>query len=188
MKHLRRLRFTGEQMQEKQPTPTPTASPFLNHEAPRYVDGVKLTPAAERYYQHLKQDIVAGLLRPGDQVLTPNQLAAAHNIEANDVLNAYNLLVKQGFLFVKRGRGRFVAEVTQQARNRRGYNYHRAIASITAWIEAHPEATELPALTLTSTALGYNSWYAYRALVKQGVITKQGKRRWLITARMGGGK
>lgn len=59
---------------------------------------------------HVKYQITAGLLRPGDQFPPLRDLAAGLGIHLNTVVRAMNELADEGFLYSHPGKGVFVAD------------------------------------------------------------------------------
>ncbi|QFT88641.1 HTH-type transcriptional repressor YvoA [Bacillus sp. THAF10] len=65
------------------------------------------------YYQlesHLKEQIKAGLLLPGDTIPSEREFAEKYEISRMTVRQAINSLVNEGLLYRKKGSGTFVAE------------------------------------------------------------------------------
>jgi len=58
----------------------------------------------------IRDDIVAGTLRPGEQVMSTNQYATFHRINPATAGKAFQQLVEEGVLVKRRGLGMFVAE------------------------------------------------------------------------------
>jgi len=60
--------------------------------------------------EQIREQIAAGLLRPGQQVPSVRQLAADLAVNQNTVLKVYNELVREGVLTMERGSGTFVCD------------------------------------------------------------------------------
>ncbi len=66
------------------------------------------TPIAEQVRDQIRALIAEGTLRPGSQLPTVRQLAAALRINFNTVARAYRMLAAEGLISVQHGRGTFV--------------------------------------------------------------------------------
>lgn len=65
------------------------------------------------YYQlteHLRERIAAGEWRPGDQIPTIRELCQQYSVSRMTVIQALNLLAREGLLVRRQGKGVFVAE------------------------------------------------------------------------------
>jgi GntR family transcriptional regulator len=60
--------------------------------------------------EQIREQIAAGLLKPGQQVPSVRQLAADLAVNQNTVLKVYNELVREGVLTMERGNGTFVCD------------------------------------------------------------------------------
>ena len=70
--------------------------------------------------EQIREQIAAGLLKPGQQVPSVRQLAADLAVKQNTVLKVYNELVREGVLTMERGSGTFVSDHTaRQIEDRR---------------------------------------------------------------------
>jgi GntR family transcriptional regulator len=58
----------------------------------------------------VKELVVAGVLKPGDQLPTVRELAAELRINFNTVARAYRLLHEEGVISTQQGRGTYVLE------------------------------------------------------------------------------
>jgi len=77
---------------------------------------------------HIKYQILAGLLRPGDQLPPLRDLAAGLGIHLNTVVRAVDDLVEEGYLYTHQGRGVFVADEFP------GQGYGAALRSLLAGV------------------------------------------------------
>jgi GntR family transcriptional regulator len=66
------------------------------------------SPIYQQIAQKVRDDVVAGALRPGEQVMSTNQYAAFHRINPATVGKAFQQLVDEGVLEKRRGIGMFV--------------------------------------------------------------------------------
>jgi GntR family transcriptional regulator len=60
--------------------------------------------------EQIREQIAAGLLKPGQQVPSVRQLAADLAINQNTILKVYNELVREGVLTMERGSGTYVSD------------------------------------------------------------------------------
>ena len=60
--------------------------------------------------EQIREQIAAGLLKPGQQVSSVRQLAADLAVNQNTILKVYNELVREGVLTMERGSGTFVCD------------------------------------------------------------------------------
>lgn len=78
----------------------------MNHRAV-LVDGDQ--PIYRQIAAQLRADIVGGVLRSEDQVMSTNQYAAFHRINPATVARGFQELVDEGLLYKRRGVGMFVS-------------------------------------------------------------------------------
>ena len=74
------------------------------------IDLRDIRPIYEQIIDHIKEQVIKGILRPGDQVPSVRQLAGMLTVNANTVAKAYQELERQKIIETIRGRGTFVAE------------------------------------------------------------------------------
>jgi len=79
-----------------------TESPILR------VDLESPVPVYEQLSNGIRSELVAGRLRPGEQLPTVRQLAVDLGVHHNTVAEAYRLLAREGWLDLRRGRGALV--------------------------------------------------------------------------------
>jgi GntR family transcriptional regulator len=60
--------------------------------------------------EQIREQIAAGLLKPGQQVPSVRQLAADLAVNQNTILKVYNELVREGVLTMERGSGTYVSD------------------------------------------------------------------------------
>ncbi len=87
------------------------------------VNGIDLedpTPLYEQIIRDLKNRIARGELRPGDQLETQKELAERYGVSLITIKNAQTILVNDGVLFARVGKGTYVAE--PHARRAEGSN------------------------------------------------------------------
>lgn len=68
------------------------------------------TPIYEQIVAQIRQMVVEGILKPGDQLPTVRQLAADLRINFNTVARAYRLLDEAGLISTQHGRGTYIWE------------------------------------------------------------------------------
>lgn len=73
----------------------------LNYEDPR--------PIYRQIADEVQRTIVVGILKPDDSLPAVRQLAATLKVNPNTIQHAYEQLERQGVVYVRRGRGTFVA-------------------------------------------------------------------------------
>jgi GntR family transcriptional regulator len=79
-----------------------TESPILR------IDLESPVPVYEQLSSGIRSELVAGRLRPGEQLPTVRQLALDLGVHHNTVAEAYRLLAREGWLDLRRGRGALV--------------------------------------------------------------------------------
>ena len=89
------------------------------------------TPIYCQLAEQIREQIAAGLLKPGQQVPSVRQLAADLAVNQNTVLKVYNELVREGVLTMERGNGTFVSErMAEQIEARRQQIVGEALARV----------------------------------------------------------
>jgi GntR family transcriptional regulator / MocR family aminotransferase len=73
------------------------------------LDKQSAVPMIRQLYTRIRQGILAGRLHPGDRLPSSREIAARLGISRNVVLEAYDLLLAEGFLTAKPGAGTYVA-------------------------------------------------------------------------------
>ena len=67
------------------------------------------SPIYQQIADKIKQDILAGVLRPDEQVMSTNQFAAFYRINPATVAKGFHQLIEEGILYKRRGIGMFVS-------------------------------------------------------------------------------
>lgn len=70
-------------------------------------------PLYEQVVDGIKEQVIKGMLRPGDQIPSIRQLAGMLTITPNTVSKAYQELERQNVIETVRGKGTFVAQVQE---------------------------------------------------------------------------
>jgi GntR family transcriptional regulator len=69
-------------------------------------------PIYVQIMEQIKRQIVAGALRPGDQLPTVRQMATDLRVNFNTIARAYRLLDEAGIISTQHGRGTYILEET----------------------------------------------------------------------------
>lgn len=72
------------------------------------------SPIYQQIADRIRDDVVAGTLRPGDQVMSTTQYATFHRINPATAGKAFQQLVDEGVLEKRRGIGMFVTEAAPE--------------------------------------------------------------------------
>ena len=67
-------------------------------------------PLYEQLTSYIKIQIQAGVLKPGDKMITENELCEILNVSRTTVRQSMNKLVEQKFIYRYRGKGSFIAD------------------------------------------------------------------------------
>lgn len=68
------------------------------------------TPVTNQIVEQIRQQVAAGVLKPGDQLPTVRALATELRINFNTVARAYRILDEAGIISTQQGRGTFILE------------------------------------------------------------------------------
>lgn len=71
----------------------------------------------EQIIDHMKEQVLKGTLKPGDQVPSVRQMAGMLTINANTVMKAYSELERQHIIETIRGKGTFIAKLPEKTIN-----------------------------------------------------------------------
>jgi len=74
------------------------------------IDSRSSKPIYEQIIERIKENIIKGILKPGDKLPSVRELAAAITINPNTISKAYSELERTKAIEVIRGKGTFVAE------------------------------------------------------------------------------
>jgi len=80
------------------------------------------TPLYEQLAAYIKIQIQAGVLKPGDKMLTENKLCDILNVSRTTIRQAMDRLVEEGLLIRYRGKGSYIAE--QKLKRNINYMYN----------------------------------------------------------------
>lgn len=76
-----------------------------------HIDFRSGVPIYTQIVEQVKQQLVSGLLKPGDQLPTVRALALELRVNFNTVARAYRLLDEAGVISTQQGRGTYILEV-----------------------------------------------------------------------------
>lgn len=82
------------------------------------IDVRDIRPIYEQIIDNIKEQVIKGILKPGDQVPSVRQLASMLTVNANTVTKAYQHLERQKIIETIRGRGTFIAHITTKSINK----------------------------------------------------------------------
>nr|MCR5462743.1 winged helix-turn-helix domain-containing protein [bacterium] len=61
-------------------------------------------------YEHIKNDILKGVLKKDEKLPSKRILANNLNVSINTIINAYDILLLEGYIYSKEKKGYFVSE------------------------------------------------------------------------------
>lgn len=73
------------------------------------IDARDSRPIYEQIIDQIKEQVMKGILKPGDQLPSVRQLASMLTVNANTVMKAYTELERQEVIETIRGKGAFIA-------------------------------------------------------------------------------
>ena len=73
------------------------------------IDPRDTRPIYEQIIDSIKEQVLKGILKPGDQLPSVRQLAAMLTVNANTVMKAYSELEREEVIETRRGKGAFIA-------------------------------------------------------------------------------
>jgi GntR family transcriptional regulator len=76
-----------------------------------HIDFRSGVPIYTQIVEQVKQQLVSGLLKPGDQLPTVRALALELRVNFNTVARAYRLLDEAGVISTQQGRGTYILEI-----------------------------------------------------------------------------
>ncbi len=89
---------------------------IIEHVDSRALDASSDVPLYSQLYRLLREQILSGMLHPGEQLPSERQIAATFGISRNTVRNATDLLLKENLAYRQHGRGIFVSSVNRDHR------------------------------------------------------------------------
>jgi len=92
------------------------------------IDPRDTRPIYEQIIDNIKEQVIRGSLKPGDQLPSVRQLAAMLTVNANTVMKAYSELEREEVIETIRGKGAFIAMTPSKvASERQLVELHRAL-------------------------------------------------------------
>ncbi|PHV70872.1 GntR family transcriptional regulator [Sporanaerobium hydrogeniformans] len=82
------------------------------------IDVRDVRPIYEQIIDQIKEQVIKGILKPGDQLPSVRQLAGNLTVNANTVTKAYQELERQRIIETIRGRGTFIAVLPEKEVNK----------------------------------------------------------------------
>ena len=73
-------------------------------------------PIYEKVADDFRNQIIKGILKPDDKMPSVRQLALTLNVNPNTIQKAYELLEREGYIYVVIGKGNFVANNLNDAK------------------------------------------------------------------------
>lgn len=86
------------------------------------IDKMSGKPLFEQVILGIKQDILQGILNPGDKILSVREMAAQLMINPNTISKAYKVLEEEDVIVTVRGKGTFVKKLDTETRNDKQIN------------------------------------------------------------------
>ena len=77
-------------------------------------------PVFRQIVDEVQRCVTVGVLKPEDVLPAVRHLAAQLKVNANTVQHAYRVLEREGTVYVKRGRGTFIAARPRESASRQG--------------------------------------------------------------------
>lgn len=81
------------------------------------IDPRDARPIYEQIIDSIKEKVIKGILKPGDQLPSVRQLAAMLTVNANTVMKAYSELEREEVIETIRGKGAFIAMMPSKTLN-----------------------------------------------------------------------
>lgn len=76
----------------------------------KQLNSTNVEPLYKQLERHLRSEILGGKLKPGDKIQTEDELSESFGVSRITVRNAITLLVEDGFLIKRQGKGTFVSQ------------------------------------------------------------------------------
>ena len=100
------------------------------------------SPIYRQIAEQIKADVLRGVLRADDQVMSTNQYAAHHRINPATAAKAFAQLVDEGIVYKRRGIGMFVSAGAQEAL--RAQRRERFFADVVGPMVAEAHMLDIP--------------------------------------------
>lgn len=106
-----------------------------------------------KYFQimeELKEQILSGVLQPGDKLPSENQLSAQYQVSRQTVRKAIEMLTNTGYVYAEHGRGTFCSELVRHTRNSKN------IAVVTTYLSDYIFPRVIQGIDTVLTDSGYS--------------------------------
>lgn len=100
-----------------------------------FIDKSSGKPYYEQLMLGIKEEIVSGILKPGDQLLSVREMSRELTMNPNTVSKAYKLLEAQDVIITVKGKGTFVKALTTETNPKSVEKIQRQLSELT--IEAY---------------------------------------------------
>lgn len=74
------------------------------------IDARSSRPIYEQLIERVKENVIKGFLKPGDELLSVRKMAMELSVTPNTVAKAYRELERQGVIVVIRGKGTYISD------------------------------------------------------------------------------
>lgn len=74
------------------------------------IDARSSRPIYEQLIDRVKENVIRGFLKPGDELLSVRKMAMELSVTPNTVAKAYRELERQGVIVVIRGKGTYISD------------------------------------------------------------------------------
>ena len=81
------------------------------------IDARSSKPIYEQLIERVKENVVKGFLKPGDELLSVRKMAMVLSVTPNTVAKAYRELERQGVIIVIRGKGTYISDTYEPRRD-----------------------------------------------------------------------
>ena len=81
------------------------------------IDARSSKPIYEQLIERVKENVVKGFLKPGDELLSVRKMAMELSVTPNTVAKAYRELERQGVIIVIRGKGTYISDTYEPRRD-----------------------------------------------------------------------
>lgn len=82
-----------------------------------FINKTSSKPYYEQLMLSIKEEIISGLLKPGDQLPSVREMARQLTMNPNTVSKAYKLLESQDVIITVKGKGTYIKAIDQDLRN-----------------------------------------------------------------------
>ncbi|MBP2099649.1 GntR family transcriptional regulator [Enterococcus rivorum] len=82
-----------------------------------FINKTSSKPYYEQLMLGIKEEIISGLLKPGDQLPSVREMARQLMMNPNTVSKAYKLLESQDVIITVKGKGTYIKTIDQELRN-----------------------------------------------------------------------